>query len=468
VHEKFTIVIQEEYRFEDPVDTEHHAEPTTETVEVHQDHDGVPIVVDEERAPEQLVNGYVDGVAPNAQPAREPLPQLYNMDLERMHTDLYKGKYLTPFDFLDDVKKIVVNAEIRCQEDPERMYRAQAMLTAAQVSINDFDPQLRLECDRMAPRERKRREENRKNKTKGKAPEDNANGSYAPGTRRSARNNGLQPEIPITDPLKLERRLKRQRPAEAAAESPISEDENSDSRSIKRSKMVVSDDYDPLDVVGPTSSQPRPVAVRFAPDVQLARSPRGLSPIGDNRTPESDRMAVDSEFPLRRSGFDPALLNPMPPSSDVFSSSAIYPNDVNGSTANIILDSSDPFQSLLTQDLAQQSSFEEISPPHTPVRIAGPSKPLVEAPQRSPTPIVIERPPTPLPDFHVDEELLGNLKRHLRDRTDNLNVEQLEQLRATCLSCVWRHRAEWNRDRLIQELSGIVEDFVDEVTHDVE
>ena len=34
--------------------------------------------------------------------------------------------------------------------------------------------------------------------------------------RRSARNNGQQPELSITDPVKLERRLKRQRGEECS------------------------------------------------------------------------------------------------------------------------------------------------------------------------------------------------------------------------------------------------------------
>ena len=78
-----------------------------------------------------------------------------------MQMDLYKGKYLTPADFLDEVGKMVYNADVRSYEDRERLYRAQAMYTATQVSIQEFDPQFRLECERMAARERKRRDQRR-------------------------------------------------------------------------------------------------------------------------------------------------------------------------------------------------------------------------------------------------------------------------------------------------------------------
>ncbi|KAI6160935.1 hypothetical protein EDD17DRAFT_1828444, partial [Pisolithus thermaeus] len=153
------------------------------------------------------------------QPQPEPhptiqLPVLYDMDLERMHIDLYKDKYLTPQDFLDDIRKIVHNATVCAHVDGDRLHKAQAMLTAAEMSVLEFDPHFGVECRRMAVRERKRREERKKERERGREKEDengNGNNAYAPGTRRSARHNGQQPEIEITDPLQLERRLKRAR-----------------------------------------------------------------------------------------------------------------------------------------------------------------------------------------------------------------------------------------------------------------
>lgn len=80
-----------------------------------------------------------------------------------------------------------------------------------------------------------------------------------------------------------------------------------------------------------------------------------------------------------------------------------------------------------------------------------------------PPPPVIERTPTPLPDFICDEELLSQLQNTLATATSSLNVEQLEQLRATCLAALWRRRTEWDRDSLIKELMDMVKDFVEEV-----
>ena len=77
-------------------------------------------------------------------------------------------------------------------------------------------PQLRLECERMAIQEGQRREQHKKNKGKEKVQDNQLNGGVPVAARRSARNNGQQPELSITDPVKLERKLKRQRGEECS------------------------------------------------------------------------------------------------------------------------------------------------------------------------------------------------------------------------------------------------------------
>ena len=82
-------------------------------------------------------------------------------------------------------------------------------------------------------------------------------------------------------------------------------------------------------------------------------------------------------------------------------------------------------------------------------------------------PMEVERSPTPpLPDFCLDEAALDDLKSYLRDMTSSLNVEQLEQLRATCLGLVWKRRQEWDRADLLRELKQEAQTFVEEVAMD--
>ncbi|KAH0586853.1 hypothetical protein H2248_005697 [Termitomyces sp. 'cryptogamus'] len=401
------------------------------------------------------------------------LPPLFDMDLERMHSELFKGRYLTPQDFLDDVGKILHNADVRSYEDMDRLYKAQAMFTAAQVSIQEFDLQFRLECERMAVRERQRREEFRKareaeekEKDKGKAPEENG---YPNGFRRSGRNNGQQPELGITDPVQLERRLKRQRSNEAASDSHASEEENGENRDAKRSKMVVDDERDPMNIVTSPGLHSR---VHFAPEVDTSGQRRGSA------DPSAD-MAVDDvpSMQPRSGGFDPSLLNPMP-SPDVekmFPGTAASP--VTGqeqSSAPVPALHDDPSNPFFTSAPSAASSVPFLtsstpsrapSVPRSRPRTSSPETPIVAEPSApSPVPMVIERTPTPLPDFHIDDTLVDELQRHLCDETSALTIEELEQLRATCLGSVWRHRTEWDRDVLVKELLDIVKEFITEVS----
>lgn len=417
-------------------------------------------VVNEEHTTETLVNGLTNGDAVEQAQQIEALPPLFDMDLERMHIELYKGKYLTPQEFLDDVGKIVHNAGIRMQEDPERLYKAQAMFTAAQVSIHEFDPQLRMECERMATRERKRREEHRKSKGKGKAHNDatqNGNNPYPMGTRRSARHNGQQPELSITDPLKLERRLKRQRSDEAAIESHGSDEEHGEGRERKRSKTLNDDE---LNFLGTPQSQSRPLAVRFAPPVERMET---VEEVLLPRDPNAEylTMAMDVDPSPRKSGFDPTLLNPVSPNDDPFVAAPSM-NGING-----ILHQSVPYpvpSDLFISQIPLEPTLETNSPPRTPSRLPASVEPETVEPSM---PVVIERSPTPPhADFHVDELLVSDLKDSLRAKTGSLTIEQLEQLRATCLGCIWRHRKEWDRDGLVRELQDVVKDFLDEVAED--
>ena len=457
-------------------------------------------IMDEEQQPASvdvpMVNGDVsNNVVLQQQAVVQQQPPLFDMDLEKMHTELYKGRYLTPQDFLDDVGKMVHNADVRSHEDLDRLYKAQAMFTATQVSIQEFDPQLKLECERMAVRERKRREDRKKEKEKGREKEkekekdENQNGL---GARRSARNNGLQPELTITDPVKLERRLKRQRPNEAGSDSHASEEEGGvDGRDAKRTRMLVdgdgSDDHDPLDIVG---ASPPPMhhvhpRVHFAtpeiiqPIPRLGQLlPRIVTPPQPNVDGVTDTNMVVDGTPAtmsrsRSSGFDPSLLNPLSPSEEAgpffvqSSTPSVLLNGVHSSLPPTpINDPANPFL-LSSEPMSSSTALHIPTAPSTPPPTAQPCyKSTTPEPDKAPsptTPMVIERTPTPLPDFHVNDELVAELQQCLRDDTADLTIEELEQLRATSLGNVWRHRTEWDRDALVKELLDVTREYLSEL-----
>lgn len=396
-------------------------------------------------------------------------PQLFDVDLERMHLDLYRDKYLTPDDFIEDIRKIVHNTSVRVIEDPDRLFRAQAMLTAAEVSCQDFDANFRLECQRMAARESKRREDYRKHRERNKA-ETSQNFQAAP-VRRSARHNGQAPEISITDPLKLERRLKRARSTEGTAEP--SEEENGESHTAKRSRVSSAEmDGQEHAIDGFRTPPNRIQAVHFVDGYALnADEPMSPMPHGNDPLPVFPIRDQDTNtLPTLTGGFDPSLLNPMPvdPSVDVRpfmqpldqevpsvvdSVPPTLPSGVSHHESNKISLAEDPAPVVSTMQ-----AFTEPSQPEPSV-----FEPVEPAPLE---PMHIERTPTPLPDFHVDMDSLALLQHELHKTTEPLNVEQLEQLRATCLARIWHHRSAWNRSPLVQELRTLLREFVEQIVDD--
>jgi hypothetical protein len=479
---RFTKKAREEYNF-DPIPVVNEVEiiATTTTVTVQAENDVIDVC---EQVIQEQPNGIVNGVHPDPQPVEPPAPpqpqepQLFDMDLERMHVDLYKGKYLTPQDFLEDIHKIVFNAAARSHQDStgDRLYRAQAMLTAAEVNIQDFDAQFKHECQRMAERERKRREEYKKAKGKGRAGDDAQNGAAAP--RRSARHNGQQLEITITDPLQLERRLKRARSTERHSGSPESGDdkveEPSTPRNSKRQRTITSDDdHDPMDIIGASRTQNRASAVRFANDVQPPAESDALpvygAPITVDGLPNSSAMAVDSPSPRKPAGFDPMLLNPMSPDGGFPATSISHLLNGAGPSTVPVQDGCTPPHPLLSPAIGVALLNPLMPPPRTPSPLPTRSlTPAADVPQEQPMVVVplveIERTPSPLPDFHVDEHLLSTLHHDLCSRTAQLSVELLEQLRAAALGCIWRHRTDWDRDELIREMKDTLKEFLDDFT----
>ena len=458
---------------------------TVEIVEQHQQQTQQVIPADPPQANGHVVEGQEPVIVVEQPPPPPPRPHLYDMDLERVHVELYRNRYLTPFDFLHDIRKIVHNAEVCAIDDLDRLHKAQAMLTATEVSVNDFDQAFRMDCERMAVRERKRRDDRKKQREKEKAEKAekeekekeaqadetaDPNNPYAPGTRRSARNSGQEPEVAITDPLQLERRLKRGRSAEGnLTDGRQSSEEAGEGRSPKRSRVASEDEQHASQSILPIQFTNRSTP----------------TPDGALQPPQHETQLMHPS-PRRTGGFDPSLLNPAPmldgigfdpnrtpsgsaqngitpPPPSTLSSTPTFPTQQRPESPNpFIFTGQQPQQEASvtpTLPIDRQSNGagseerQDAPPPE--------GEPSTEPPE--PEPMEVTRTPTPLPDFHIDEHGMEHLKDYLRVSTAELNIEELEQLRATCLAAVWRHRTEWDRTALVDELLSIAKEFVQEV-----
>ncbi|KAL9936634.1 hypothetical protein V8E36_004702 [Tilletia maclaganii] len=108
----------------------------------------------------------VDGNGPISAATNAPAPPndafrrdmtIWLLSLDKMHTRLFNSYYLTAEEFLDDVQKLVSNAEEAAEVDEDRVTKAYEMRTLALILIEQFvDPAFRVECAKTAKRVRDR------------------------------------------------------------------------------------------------------------------------------------------------------------------------------------------------------------------------------------------------------------------------------------------------------------------------
>jgi hypothetical protein len=193
-----------------------------------------------------------------------------------------------------------------------------------------------------------------------------------------------------------------------------------------------------------------------------------------------EEMTVDPS-PQRHSGFDPSLLNPIHP-TEVPSFLLPKHSDTNLNFPSMSVDPSDPFVSQphhqhdcladVPQRIQSSPFIRTLGTASTPMQLSSipPSARTSRQPSPLPgpavpelMPMVVERSPTPLPDFHVSSTLVDELRFVLKEQTAELTVEQLEQLRATSLGTVWQFRKEWDRDELVRKLLNDSKDFIHDI-----
>lgn len=142
---------------------------------------------------------------------------IYTMTLDKMQKRLYYNGYLTCDAFMDDISKIVSNAEEAREVDADRVFRARQMQNLATILLDQyFDAPFRAECERMAQRVLAREEQAKRDAELQKATE--VHPRRPNGQRYSARRQGEVPEPQdLVDVGTLERAHKRGRSASAAA-----------------------------------------------------------------------------------------------------------------------------------------------------------------------------------------------------------------------------------------------------------
>ena len=417
----------------------------------------------------------------------------YNVDLDTMHMDLYKGLYTTPDAFLEDISFIENNAEI--EGDPDSIVKAGQMTNHSKVMLDQtFDDAFRTDCARMAERAAER-EKNR--------PTESKKGKEKEIARATAAVNALDrtrhPHEGIA--TEGERILKRVR-IEGEDADTDAEGEHDEGNPAKRAR---GEDDGGIGFGGglanllapppPTNLLPHEIYQRSLGINGSSGSNGGTSSFSHLLDPSPPGTAAGSNGPYTAGGASGIFSFADDPTPVMSPSSAFY----TGPTSIVnppIFPSVVP--SLSTPLLAGPNPTAAIQPAYRPastlVGVEVPAQPFASAPETAPvdsimaastdaipapTPPVVEPvvapvaeptpppvdPPTPepLPDFVLTPHSLDAFKTFLSDGTAPLNVDQLEQLRAACYDAIWRGRKEWDRDALVEELIVLSREFVEEV-----
>lgn len=336
---------------------------------------------------------------------------IWTMNLERMQRRLYYNGYLTVQDFMDDLAKIVSNAEEAREVDTERVVRAHQMRNLAVVLLDQYiDPNFRMECERMSQRQLAREQEKQKAEDDAKRAIEEAavSGRALPpprpsGERASARVQGEEPEHqhPV-DVVAIERSGKRSRGASARLSAG-----NADGGDRKRARSALIGEVDAL---------------------AQQQGSAGTPGAGATMSTDVASGSAQAQAQLQQN-----------PVGTVPANGAAHGVNGNGASALLAV----PLGTAPTGAIGEPPSSVAQAPP------AEPPKP--HPPFRGPT---------------TNE--FCKFVEHLLKASNDLNIEQLLQLRAGCFDAVWRRRSDWDRTELMKELHGLVDAVVKAVREERE
>ncbi|PKI83929.1 hypothetical protein MVES_001879 [Malassezia vespertilionis] len=236
---KFTRDVWDEYNLRDLMEQfDWKRDKGKITITLRYDKDGYHsgYASEEERAPVPAPGQLVPNERENASPQGDSPYILrdftiYTMTLEKMQKRLYYNGYLTCESFIEDINKIVANAEEAREVDADRVFRARQMQNLSTILLDQYvDPAFRAACAQMAVRYRAREEEAKRVGDLQKATEE---ASRLSGSRHSARVLGQAPEpSELVDVSTIERSHKRVRSSSQGAAQPA-EEESAENKRVR-------------------------------------------------------------------------------------------------------------------------------------------------------------------------------------------------------------------------------------------
>lgn len=350
----------------------------------------------------------VEGVLPSEEAtAEQPAAptygrhQLFDIDMPRIHDGIWEGRYLTSTEFLRAVELVRENAKMeKNEEDPE--------------SKELF--------------------------------------------RRAEKIFGVaQEEVSRTEPsfnLETERMAKRMRDKQRKAREAAAKAKADEEAAAKPPEMSKDGEINETSNGDATMQEPTPLGEGASEErLALKRTREDDAMDSDGSQPPSKRMRM-SPFPEPEGTSEKVVR--FADQSEISSLPAI---NVNGSAlpdSEMTVDQPSPTPA--RGPISELQLNGENKPVEKELAPTGLTQHVLQPPSRTPSPG-----PSTLPEFVASPALLSTLEGSLATKTANLDVEQLEALRAQCLNLVWKHRSDWNRDKLMNEMTETIHNYLIEI-----
>ncbi|KAL6705893.1 TAT-binding protein-like protein 7, AAA ATPase [Coniothyrium glycines] len=392
----------------------------------------------------------------------------YNLDLGTIEKRLSNGYYKRPEDFLFDIKTLAKDA--RTFGDPERTLKANEMTANVDVDMEEIkarNPQLKEECDALYLREleRERKAKAKRDRTLAENKEDAAEVARVPpdqslGTTETSGPIILGEPIPgrlNMPPVTPSRPLHATGPLSngTSAEGGAHHSHTNGSTVPSNEDTHMSDSQD-LNVNAHTDLQFQTPSRIDTQGTQTQKSQRsGITYMGPLSHPndyhnsastttsgqKTSNRSSDNKFGTQSSNGAPV--------AGVPNFSRMMPEDSGSQLPD-------------TQEVQYASSQPSNSDPSQPSQHAT-SMPAPAPPRHTAALNDILNDPEPRPNLLLDDRLVQELHENLVQSTSGCSLEQLEQINAALMDAIWKGRANYNRNQVLQHVKDAFNTIISDI-----
>ncbi|KAF2132214.1 AAA-domain-containing protein [Dothidotthia symphoricarpi CBS 119687] len=415
----------------------------------------------------------------------------YNLDLTEIERRLSNGYYKRPKDFLYDVKTLLKDAKT-FKRDPERIMKAQELLTNVEVDIHNFFPAAQLEeyeAVYYRELERARKSKEKREKAAAEAEKAAAEAANVSAPEESTLAIEASGAIILNDPVPGHAAIPPVTPSRPPTSGPLSNGTSGEdgaqhtqqngstvpSRAIDDSDLTDSQDLNVGTQIDFHFQTPNPVYTQ----TQTQRSQfAGRTFVAPNSHPndyhnsastttsgnQTSKRSSDNKFGTQSSNGAPPVGVPnfvelMPQAGgsqlpDTQGSPTLFERRFDLSPR---LSRSSSADSMLFTEQHYVSSQPTNSQPSQSSQVMPPPRHTTNLGEI----LNDENPPQPV--LILDDTQLHDLHSNLATNTSGCSLEQLEQINASLMEAIWTHRRDYNRNRVVQRVTDAFNEIIEDI-----